>query len=341
MMMRVEELVARLGGEMIGDGTLEIERVAPIERATTGEIAFLSNQKFIPQLERCRASAVIVPPSARDSASITRIVADDPYLYFARVSQLLNPPAARVPGIDASAKVLSEVPDSVEIGANAYVAEEVSLGEDVCIGPGCHVGRGTHIGAGTRLQANVSVYHDCRIGRNCLIHSGAVIGADGFGFARERDGTWVKIPQTGRVVIGDEVEIGANTTVDRGALDDTVIENGAKIDNLVMIAHNVHIGEKTAIAGCVGIAGSAKIGARCMLGGQAGISGHIEITDDVVISGCTLVAKSIKQPGLYTASLPLQKHADWVKNFAHLRRLDEMAARIRKLEKLIEENKAD
>ncbi len=338
--MRLDELVARLGGELIGDAAIEIVRVAPLHRAERGEIAFLSNQKFASQLEHCRASAVIVPPSARDNAVAARIVADDPYLYFARVAQLLNPPERPPAGIDASARVLSRLPDSVSVGPGAYIAEDAVLGEHVCIGPGCHVGRGTHIGAGTRLHANVSVYHDCRIGRDCIIHSGAVIGADGFGFAREKDGAWVKIPQTGRVVIGDDVEIGANTTIDRGALDDTVISNGVKIDNLVMVAHNVHIGEKTAVAGCVGIAGSARIGARCMLAGQAGISGHVEICDDVVVSACTLVAKSIKEPGIYTTSLPLQKRDDWVRNFSHLRHLDRMASKIRKLEKRLENDGA-
>ncbi|HNQ75368.1 MAG TPA: UDP-3-O-(3-hydroxymyristoyl)glucosamine N-acyltransferase, partial [Pseudothauera hydrothermalis] len=201
------------------------------------------------------------------------------------------------------------------------------------------IGRGVVIGEGTRLHAGVTVYHDCVIGKGCIVHAGVVIGADGFGFARERDGRWIKIPQTGRVIIGDDVEIGANTTIDRGALDDTVIGNGVKLDNQIQIAHNVRIGEHTAIAGCVGIAGSTTIGARCMIGGQAGIIGHLVIADDVVVSAGTLVTKSIRRAGVYTGNLPVQSHPDWVKNFAHLRHLDDMAARIRALEKRLD--KAD
>ena len=230
------------------------------------------------------------------------------------------------------AAVDCSVPASVEVGPGACVEEGVELGEDVVIGPNCFVGRGTRIGRGTRLYANVTVYHDCVIGEDCILHSGVVIGADGFGFARERSGAWVKIPQTGRVVIGSDVEIGANTTIDRGALDDTVIGDGVKLDNLIQIAHNVRIGDHTIMAGCAGVAGSAQIGARCMIGGQAGISGHLSIADDVVVSAWTLVAKPITKPGVYTGNLPLQSHGDWVKNFSHLRHLDALAKRVRQLE---------
>lgn len=336
-MIRLDELVARLGGELIGDGKIRIARVGTLEGADGDCIGFLSNPRYAAQLATTRAAAVIVAPAARDRTALPRIVTPDPYVYFARVSQLLNPQRLPAPGIAASAQVGSSLPASVSVSANAHVGEGVTAGESVVIGPGCHVGDGVVLGDGTVLHANVTIYHGCELGRRCIVHAGAVIGADGFGFARERDGSWVKIPQVGRVLIGDDVEIGANTTIDRGALEDTVIGNDVKLDNQIQIAHNVRIGDHTAIAGCVGIAGSTVIGARCMIGGQAGIIGHLEICDDVVISAGTLVTKSIRERGVYTGNLPLQQHADWVRNFAHLRHLDALADRIRRLEQLLAE----
>jgi len=336
-MFRLDDLVARLGGELIGDPAVEVARVATLDQAGEGDLAFLANPKYASRLSACRAAAVIVAPAARNLTDRPRIVAPDPYLYFARVAQLFNPPATFAPGVHRSASVECALPASVTVGPGASVAAGATIGEGVVIGPGCHIGRGASIAADTRLHPNVTVYDACVIGRACLIHSGTVIGSDGFGFARERDGRWVKIPQVGRVVIGDEVEIGANTTIDRGALDDTVIGDGVKLDNQIQIGHNVRIGERTAIAGCVGIAGSTTIGARCMIGGQAGIIGHLTIADDVVISAGTLVTKSIRQAGVYTANLPVQGHAEWVKNFAHLRHLDALVDRIRALEQRLEE----
>lgn len=337
-MFRLDELAARLGGEVLGDAGVVVRRVATLDQAGEGDLSFLANPKYLSRLKSSRAAAVIVGESARDLLTDRpRIVTRDPYLYFARVAQLFNPPAPVVPGVHPLAAVAAAIPASCSVAAGATVGEGAELGEDVVVGPGSHVGAGVRIGAGTRLAAGVTIYRDCILGNNCLIHSGAVIGSDGFGFARERDGSWVKIPQVGRVVIGDEVEIGANTTIDRGALDDTVIGKGVKIDNQIQIGHNVRIGDHTAIAGCVGIAGSTQIGARCMIGGQAGIIGHLTIADDVVISAGTLVTKSIHKPGVYTANLPVQPHADWVKNFAHLRHLDGLAARIRALEQRLEE----
>ncbi|WP_345795177.1 UDP-3-O-(3-hydroxymyristoyl)glucosamine N-acyltransferase [Thauera sp. JM12B12] len=332
-MFRLQELVDRLGGELHGDGEVAVARVATLERAGEGDLAFLANRKYLSQVERCAASALIVGPDAREQlADRTLIVTPDPYLYFARVAQLFNPPPPVQASVHRTAAVACNVPASVEIGPGASVEADVELGEGVVIGANCHVGRGTRIGRGTRLYPNVTVYHDCVIGDDCILHAGVVIGADGFGFARERAGAWVKIPQTGRVIIGNDVEIGANTTVDRGALDDTVIGDGVKLDNLIQIAHNVRVGEHTIMAGCAGVAGSAQIGARCMIGGQAGISGHLSIADDVVVSAWTLVAKSITKPGVYTGNLPLQTHGDWVKNFSHLRHLDALSKRVRQLE---------
>ena len=332
-MFRLQELVDRLGGELHGDGNVTVARVATLEKAGEGELAFLANRKYHSQVSGCAASALIVGPDTREQlAHRALIVTPDPYLYFARVAQLFSPPPAPRAGVHRLAAVDCSVPASVEVGPGACVEEGVELGEDVVIGPNCFVGRGTRIGRGTRLYANVTVYQDCVIGEDCILHSGVVIGADGFGFAREKSGAWVKIPQAGRVVLGNDVEISANTTVDRGALDDTVIGDGVKLDNLIQIAHNVRIGDHTIMAGCAGVAGSAQIGARCMIGGQAGISGHLSVADDVVVSAWTLVAKPITKPGVYTGNLPLQTHGDWVKNFSHLRHLDALAKRVRQLE---------
>ncbi|NMG31000.1 UDP-3-O-(3-hydroxymyristoyl)glucosamine N-acyltransferase [Aromatoleum evansii] len=340
-MFRLEELVARLGGELVGDPATVVRRVATLDQAGEGDLAFLANPKYQSRLSACRASAVIVAPAARSLSDRPLIVTKDPYAYFARVAQLFNPPEAFAPGVHAMASVACPVPASVSVGAGASIEADVTLGEGVVVGPGCRVGRGASIGARTRLHANVSIYSGCVLGADCIVHSGAVIGSDGFGFARERDGSWIKIPQVGRVVIGDDVEIGANTTIDRGALDDTVIGNGVKLDNQIQIGHNVRVGDYTAIAGCVGVAGSTTIGARCMIGGQAGIIGHLNIADDVVVSAGTLVTKSIAKPGVYTANLPVQGHADWVKNFAHLRHLDALVDRIRALEQRLEEHKPE
>lgn len=340
-MFRLDELVDRLGGELVGDPAVTVRRVATLDEAGDGDLAFLANPKYHSRLKACRASAVILGPAARDLTDRPRIVASDPYVYFARVAQLFTPPEVLPAGIHPAAAVASAVPASVTVGAGASIEADVELGEGVAIGPGCRIGRGARIGAGSRLHANVTVYHECRIGTACIVHSGCVIGADGFGFARERDGGWIKIPQVGRVVIGNDVEIGANTTIDRGALGDTVIGNGVKLDNQIQIGHNVQVGEHTAIAGCVGIAGSTTIGARCMIGGQAGIIGHLSIADDVVISAGTLVTKSIRRAGVYTANLPVQAHADWVKNFAHLRHLEALVDRIRALEQHLEEREPE
>lgn len=337
--MRLDEIVARLGGELLGDGSVQVERVAPLERAVSGEIAFISNPRYLAGLAGCRASAVILTKAVSDQTGLSRVVTPDPYLYYARVAQMLHPDNRPAAGVHPSAVVETLIPESVSVGACAVIEQGAELGEGVVIGAGCYVGRGVRIGFGTRLHANVSVYPNVVIGERCVIHSGAVIGSDGFGFARDKDGSWEKIPQIGRVLIGDDVEIGANTTVDRGALDDTVIANGVKLDNLIQIAHNVRLGENTAMAGHSGVAGSTTVGARCMVGGQSGIAGHLEICDDVIVSGCTLVPKSIKKPGVYTSNLPIQSHPDWVKNFSHLRHLDALSRRVRELEKLVAERK--
>lgn len=330
--LRLSEIVAKLGGDISGDGDPLIARVATLETAGEGEIAFFSNPRYRAQLAQCTASALILAPQAAPSWSRPAILSPDPYLYFAEVASLFSPAPRARPGIHDSAVVESRLSPAVEVGAGAWIGSDVSIGDGSIIGSRCNIGSGVRIGAEALLMPGVTIYPGCVVGDRVIVHSGAVIGSDGFGFARKKDGSWYKIPQTGRVVIGDDVEIGANTTIDRGALDDTLIGEGVKLDNQIQIGHNVRIGAHTAIAGCVGIAGSTRIGERCMIGGQAGIIGHLEIASDVVISAGTLVTKSINRKGVYTGNLPVQGHAEWVKNFAHLRHLDAMADKIRALE---------
>ena len=287
--------------------------------------------------QQSRASAFILSPKAADFTDRPRILTPDPYLYFARAAQLFNPPKRPATGLQQGAVTSSELPGSVSVGPNAVIGRDCRIGENCVIGPGCLIGDGVSIGEGSLLHAGVKIYDGCTIGARAILHSGAIIGADGLGFARDADKHWVKIPQIGGVVIGDDVEIGANTTVDRGALEDTVIGNGVKLDNLIHVAHNCHVGDDTIMAAMAGMAGSTSIGKRVQVGGKAGFSGHLQVCDDVVVSADTNVTKSIDKPGVYTAMIPLQPHADWVKNFSHLRRLDAMAERVRELEKKLAE----
>lgn len=330
--VRLDQIVARFGGELIGDGDRMIVQVASLERAGPDEISFLSHPKYRAKLEDTRAGAVILSRQAAAACPGACIVSDAPYAYFARVSRWLNPDRRLPAGIHPAATVACLLPASVSVGAGAVVGEGCVIGERVSIGPGCVIGDGASIGPDSVLHANVSVYPGCVVGCRAIVHSGAVIGADGFGFAPDADGSWLKIPQIGGVAIGDDVEIGANTTIDRGALDDTVIEEGVKLDNQIQVGHNVRIGAHSALAGCVGIAGSARIGRRCTVGGGSVILGHITIADGVNISAGTLVAKSITRAGNYTGTVPFLEHADWLKNFARLRHLDAMADKIRALE---------
>lgn len=338
--LRLDEIVARFGGELIGDGARLIHQVATLDHAGPGEISFLANPRYREKLGLTRAGAVILSAEAASACPVACVVCANPYLYYARVAQCLNPAAAMTSGIHPSATVEVTLPDSVSVAAGVYVGPEARIGERTRIGPGCVIGAGVELGSDALLHANVTIYSGCKIGAHAIIHSGAIIGADGFGFARELEGesagAWLKIPQIGGVLIGDNVEIGANTTIDRGALDDTVIEDGVKFDNQIQVGHNVRIGAHSALAGCVGIAGSAKLGRRCTVGGGAIILGHLSIADDVNISAGTLVAKSIPKAGSYTGAVPFLEHADWLKNFARLRQLDAMADRIRALEAQVE-----
>ena len=331
MVLRLDQIVARLGGEIVGAGDTAISRIATLENAGPGDLAFLANPKYRHQLDTTRAAAVIMAPPAADGLQAAILTAQ-PYLYYARVAQWLNPPPAPEPGVHPSAVVEGEVAASASIGPNVWIGSGAAIGEGVMIAANCSIGVGVRIGADSRLSANVAIYPGSCLGARCLVHSGAVIGADGFGFAREAEGGWVKIPQVGRVLIGDDVEIGAGTTIDRGALGDTVIADGVKLDNQIQVAHNVQIGAHTAMAGCVGIAGSTVIGARCTVGGAASILGHLRIADDVNVAAGTLVMKSIPDAGTYSGAIPFLEHGDWLRNFSRLRHLDAMADKIRALE---------
>jgi len=297
------QIVARLGGRVAGDAETLVRQVASLEGATAEHISFFTGSRYRAKLAATRAGAIVLGTEAEAETQLPRIVAENPYAYFARVSQLFNPVVAQAAGVHPS----------------AVVAKGAKLGARVSIGALCVVGEGASIGDDSCLYPQVVVYPGCAIGARVILHSGAVIGADGFGIADD-DGRWVKIPQIGAVRIGDDVEIGANTTIDRGAIDDTVIEEGVKLDNQIQVGHNVRIGAHTAIAGCAGIAGSADIGRHCTIGGAAVILGHLKIVDHVNISAGTLISRSILKPGTYTGVYPFDEHESWTRSAAELRR---------------------
>jgi UDP-3-O-[3-hydroxymyristoyl] glucosamine N-acyltransferase len=336
VILRLSDIAAQLGGDVLGDGQTEILRVATLASAGAGDISFLSNRKYRNQLQMTRAAAVIVAPPCADDFAGPRIVTGDPYAYYARVASLLNPDRAGFVGVHPTVASGSPLPASAAVGAHVSIGRNVVLGENVVIHAGCVIGDDVTIGDGSLLYPNITVYHGCRIGKRAILHSGAVIGSDGFGFAPEGR-QWLKIPQLGVVRIGDDVEIGANTTVDRGALDDTVIGDGCKIDNLVQVGHNCNIGPYSVLAGCTGIAGSVTLGEHCIVGGAGMISGHVTLAPGTTISGGSLVMKSIAQPGLYTSVFPLDTHDEWVRNAAHIRRLSHLAERVANIEKLLKQ----
>jgi UDP-3-O-[3-hydroxymyristoyl] glucosamine N-acyltransferase len=336
MYYTLAEIAERFGGRVLGDAQVRIGQIATLELAQPAQISFLTNSKYRAELTRTRAGAVIVAEADAQATDLPRIVTQNPYAYFARVSAMLNPAPEIKPGVHPTA-VVGEgalIDPTASVLATAVVGSGAVIGAHSVIGEGCFIGDNVLIGRHVRLYPRVVIYHDCMIGDHLIAHSGAVIGADGFGFAMD-EGRWIKIPQIGRVVIGNDVEIGANTTIDRGALDDTVIEDGVKLDNQIQIAHNVRIGAHTVIAGCVGIAGSTTIGKYCQIGGSAGILGHLKIADGVVIASFTLIGKSIREAGSYAAIFPFGKTEEWRKNAVHLRHLDEMAKRIKTLEQAL------
>jgi len=328
------QIASRLGGRLVGDGGVEIEQVGSLEHAGARQIAFFASPRYKARLAGTRAAAVVLGPEAEDLTTLPRIVSDRPYPYFARVSQLLNPSATPVPGVHPGAHIAAgaRVDPTARVEAGAVVGEGAQIGARAWIGAGCYVGDGAAIGEDSRLYPSVVVYAACRIGARAIVHSGAVIGADGFGMASD-EGRWVKVPQVGRVLIGDDVEIGANTTIDRGTVDDTVLEDGVKLDNQVQIGHNCRIGAHTAMAGCAGVAGSAVIGQRCTLGGAAVVLGHLSLCDDVHVSAATVISRSIRRPGTYTGMYPFDENAAWARNTALVRHLAELAERVGALEK--------
>jgi UDP-3-O-[3-hydroxymyristoyl] glucosamine N-acyltransferase len=335
----LREVVEVLGGEIIGNPEIRIRQVSTLENAGPEAITFLSNERYQPQLKSTRAAAVIIHSKLRNATELSRIICSNPYAYFAHVSTLLNPARPAQPGRHESAVIdfSAIISDDAEVGPCAVIGRNVRIGARCLIGAGCVIGDDAVLGDDVRLHSNVTIYDSCVIGKRVILHAGVVIGADGFGIAMV-DEKWLKIPQIGRVIIGDDVEIGANTTVDRGTIDDTVIEEGAKLDNQIQIAHNVHIGAHTAIAACAGIAGSAKIGRHCRIGGASGIAGHLTIADQVEISAHTIITKSIYKSGTYTGAYPFEENRGWRKNAAQLRHLNELADRVRALEKQLAQN---
>ncbi len=342
MAVTLAELARRFGGRVRGNPDILIDRVAPLDRAGPRDISFATNRKYLPQLARTGAGAVILAPDIAESFSGNALISENPHLCFSQIATLLHPPLAQAAGVDPAARVSStaRIAASAAVGPCAVIEAGAVLGEQACVGPGCYIGRNAAVGSHTVLAANVVVMPDCVIGNHCLLHPGAVVGSDGFGYARDGE-KWHKVPQLGRVVIGDDVEIGANTTIDRGALGDTVISNGVKLDNQIQVAHNVRIGEHTAVAGCVGIAGSAVIGRRCTIGGHCTILGHLEIADDVHVTAGSLVTNSIPDPGEYSSSLKAEPAELWRRNAARFRHLDELARRLRRLEEALDQRKQE
>ena len=323
-MVKLQAIVSRLGGTLRGDPNFSITGVGSLEGATLNDLTFYLATAPKASLHATRSMAVVVGSYQCEIKEKSQIVTDNPHLYFAQVinAYFQTESLCRRATLDERASVGLEAVFGarVTVGANAVIGDRVSLGDDVFVGPGCVIGAGTDIGVGSRIYPNVTVYPGVRIGKRAIIHSGAVLGADGFGFVNER-GSWHKVPQVGKLIIGDDVEIGSNTTIDRGALDDTVIGNGVKIDNQVQVGHNCLIDDHTAIAGCVGIAGSVKIGKRCKIGGAAMVTGHLTIADDVTISAGSLVSKTILRAGRYTGVYPLATHTDWLSGATKVRRL--------------------
>ena len=323
------EIAARFGLELRGDAATEIRGVATLADAGPGQLGFLANPRYRTQLASTRADAIVLRAGDADAFPRAALIAPDPYVAFARVATLYERAPAAAPGVHASAVVGAgaRIAASASIGPHSVVDAEAEIGEGAILGPHCVVGRGCRVGAQSRLVARVTLVQDVRLGKRVLIHPGAVIGADGFGIAFAKD-HWEKVPQLGGVVIGDDSEIGANTTIDRGALGDTVLEEDVRLDNQIQIAHNVFVGAHTAMAGCAAVAGSARIGRYCLIGGAAGILGHLEIADRVTVTAMSLVTHSLREPGEYSSGTPIQENRHWRRNAARFKHLDDFVRRL-------------
>lgn len=325
------ELAVRFGCILKGDPEARVSRVAALESADAASVTFLANPRYRRYLQQSKAGVVVLDPKLADACPVNALLAKNPYATYARIAALLYPPPAAPAGRHASAVIdpSAQLDPSASIGPHVVLGARVKIGARAVIGPGCVVMDDVTIGDDTRLTANVTLYPRVSIGSRCLFHASVVIGADGFGLAPDQ-GEWLKVPQVGAVRIGNDVEIGASTTIDRGAIEDTVIGDGVKMDNQIQVGHNVRIGEHTAIAGCVGISGSAIIGKRCMIGGMVGVAGHLTICDDVVITGKSFVNGSIRKPGYYSSGIPVDETPRFRKNAARFHRLDEFVREVRR-----------
>ncbi|MDJ0905066.1 MAG: UDP-3-O-(3-hydroxymyristoyl)glucosamine N-acyltransferase [Woeseiaceae bacterium] len=334
MAISLGELAERFDCELIGDPAVQVERLGSLVDAGPDALSFLSSDAFKQQLPSTKAAAVILKAENAADCPVAAIVSDDPYASYARMAAVVCPPPAYEPGVHATAFVAAtaKVAESAHVAANAVVEEHAEIGDNVYIGPGAVIGPRCRISRDSRVLANATLVRDVEVGERCILHPASVTGSDGFGNAMTPDG-WIKVPQVGGVRIGNDVEIGAGTTIDCGTVGDTEIGNGVRLDNQVHIAHNVKIGDHTAMAACVGISGSVKIGKRCMFAGMSGAAGHLEICDDVVVLGKGVITKSIRKPGAYAGLFPAEEARKWNRRVASLRRLDKLQSRVSELEK--------
>ena len=328
------ELAVRFGCELRGDPDVRVDRVATLANADSHSLAFLANPHYRQQVATTGAGAVVLDAVSAASCSTAALVCENPHATYARIAAILHPYPAAPPGTHPSAVIApgARIDPSAHVGALSVIGEGAVIGARAFVGPQCLVEEGATLAEDVRLTAHVTVCHGVEIGARTIIQPGAVIGGDGFGFAPEH-GRWIKVPQTGTVRVGPDVEIGANTTIDRGAIEDTVIEEGVKLDNLIMVAHNVRVGAHSALAAGVGISGSTTIGRRCMIGGHVGIGGHLKISDDVVITGCTMVSHSVPRPGVYSGGIPLEEAHVWRRLVARFKRIDALVTRLKALER--------
>lgn len=340
-MITLKQLAEQIGGKLHGDPDCKITGIATLNKATSGELCFLADSRYKKYLSKTSASAVILPEPLLEDCPVNAIIVDVPDVAYVHAVKLIYPEEKLLEGIHPSVLVgdNSNIHKTAWVGPNVVIEDGVTIGPGCYIGPGTSIGKNTNIGKNSHIAANVSIYYGTVIGERALIHSSAVIGADGFGFAND-EGCWLRIPQLGGVRIGNDVEVGASTTIDRGAIEDTIIGNGVKLDNQIQIGHNVHIGDNTAIAAGTGVAGSVKIGKRCTIAGQVGVAGHLELGDDVHITGMSLVSKSILKPGVYSAGpAPAEPQNIWRRNIVRYRQLDDMANRLAALEKQLNKDK--
>jgi UDP-3-O-[3-hydroxymyristoyl] glucosamine N-acyltransferase len=336
MSVTLGELAVRFGCELRGDPDVRVDSVAPLGQAQPGSVSFLANPRFRSQLDETRASAVVIDAASAAKSPVPALIAANPHATFARIASLLYPRPKNPPGIHPTAIVAADarVDSSAHVGPFAFIGARSVIGARADIGPHCVIEDGVQVDEDARLVARVTLCHGVVVGARTVIHPGAVIGSDGFGLAREAGGAWLKVPQVGRVVLGADVEIGSNTTIDRGAIGDTVLEEGVKLDNQIQIGHNVRVGAHTAMAACVGISGSTTIGKRCMIGGMVGVVGQLTICDDVAVTGLTMVSHSITQPGVYSGGIPAEDARTWRRIVARLKRIDSLAGRVTALERL-------